>query len=57
MCPSRSRSHGLAIISDDPSYGITYDRHSHDYISFIYDRNMFIVQVTDFNAENVNLQA
>jgi hypothetical protein len=32
------------IVSDAPNCGITYDHHSDDSSSIIYDHNMFIVQ-------------
>jgi hypothetical protein len=35
------------IISDTPSCGINYDRHSDDSRGIIYDHTMFIVQATD----------
>ncbi len=36
------------IVSDAPSCGVTYDCHSDDSSGFTYDRNMFIVQATDY---------
>ncbi len=36
------------IMSDAPSCGVTYDCHSDDSSGVTYDRNMFIVQATDY---------
>ncbi len=35
------------IVSDAPSCGVTYDRHSDDSRGIIYDRTMFMVQDTE----------
>ncbi len=36
----------LTTVSDAPSCGVTYDRHSDDSRGVIYNRNVFMVQVT-----------